>query len=179
MQTPGRPVSRPWVAAMKAADCSWRVSTSSMDERRSASTTSRFSSPGMPKMRSTPSFSRQRTSSSAAFMAGTPLRKETEETVTSRRLGKAGGHVGGQLKRSVGAVQKLDRGKDHLGIPYVFKVVDHELSGGIGMVTGVAGLVNRLRDAAIGKMGASPAGGHRGPEIVEHMSMEAEPLTRL
>ena len=30
MQTPGRPVSRPWVAAMNAADCSCRVSTSSM-----------------------------------------------------------------------------------------------------------------------------------------------------
>ena len=29
MQTPGRPVSRPCVAAMNAADCSCRVSTSS------------------------------------------------------------------------------------------------------------------------------------------------------
>src|SRR5262249_37905781 len=56
--TPGLPVSRPWVAAMNAAACSWRVSTNSMPEARNDSSTSRFSSPGMPKMRSTPSFSR-------------------------------------------------------------------------------------------------------------------------
>ena len=37
MHTPGRPVSRPWVAAMNAADCSCRVSTSSMRDRRSDS----------------------------------------------------------------------------------------------------------------------------------------------
>ena len=49
MHTPGRPVSRPWVAAMNAADCSCRVSTSSMLEPRSDSTTSRFSSPGHPE----------------------------------------------------------------------------------------------------------------------------------
>ena len=37
MQTPGLPVSRPWVAAMKAAACSWRVRTSSMLDVRSDS----------------------------------------------------------------------------------------------------------------------------------------------
>ena len=64
MHTPGLPVSLPYVAAMKAAACSWRVSTSSIDDVRMDSTTSRFSSPGMPKMRSTPSFSRAATSRS-------------------------------------------------------------------------------------------------------------------
>ena len=34
MHTPGLPVSRPWVAAMKAAACSWRVMTSSIEEVR-------------------------------------------------------------------------------------------------------------------------------------------------
>src|SRR3954451_8924960 len=67
MQTPGLPVRRPYVAAMKPAACSWRVTTSSMREWRSDSTTSRFSSPGMPKMRSTPSFS------SAATRRSDPL----------------------------------------------------------------------------------------------------------
>src|SRR5215208_3782268 len=52
---------------MKPAACSWRVSTSSMRELRRDSTTSRFSSPGMPKMRSTPSFS------SAATRRSEPL----------------------------------------------------------------------------------------------------------
>src|SRR6201998_4575020 len=46
---------------MKAAACSWRVMTSWIDDLRMASTTSRFSSPGIPKIRSTPSFSRAAT----------------------------------------------------------------------------------------------------------------------
>src|SRR5665213_2997769 len=52
---------------MKPATCSWRVITSSIFEWRSDSTTSRFSSPGIPKMRSTPSFS------SAATRRSDPL----------------------------------------------------------------------------------------------------------
>src|SRR6476660_4723168 len=64
MHTPGLPVSRPYVAAMKAAPCSWRVRTSLIDDLRRLSTTSRFSSPGTPKIRSTPSFSSAATSKS-------------------------------------------------------------------------------------------------------------------
>src|SRR5215207_9733833 len=67
MQTPGCPVSRPYVAAINAADCSWRVTTSSMLEVRKDSTVSRFSSPGTPKTRRTPSFS------SAATKRSEPL----------------------------------------------------------------------------------------------------------
>src|SRR5258708_22246532 len=67
MQTPGFPVSRPYVAAMKAAPCSCRVRISSIEELRKLSTTSRFSSPGTPKMRSTPSFSSAATSKSEPF----------------------------------------------------------------------------------------------------------------
>src|SRR5450631_3995795 len=52
---------------MKAAPCSWRVRMSLIDELRKLSTTSRFSSPGTPKMRSTPSFS------SAATRRSDPL----------------------------------------------------------------------------------------------------------
>ncbi len=71
-QTPGLPVSRPQTSAMKAAPCSWRVVTKWIVLSRSASMTSMFSSPGIPKMVSTPSFSRHRMKSSAAFIrAGT------------------------------------------------------------------------------------------------------------
>src|SRR5581483_4313203 len=42
---------------MNEAACSWRVSTSSIRDVRRDSTTARFSSPGRPKMRWTPSFS--------------------------------------------------------------------------------------------------------------------------
>src|SRR5215217_2921287 len=67
MHTPGLPVRRPWVAAMKAAAYSCWVRTSSIEEVRSDSTVSRFSSPGTPKMRSTPSLS------SAATRRSEPL----------------------------------------------------------------------------------------------------------
>src|SRR6185436_2447669 len=49
---------------MKAAPCSWRVRISLIDELRRLSTTSRFSSPGTPKIRSTPSFSSAATNKS-------------------------------------------------------------------------------------------------------------------
>src|SRR3984893_410880 len=46
---------------MRAAACSCRVMISWIDDLRMESTTSRFSSPGIPKIRSTPSFSRAAT----------------------------------------------------------------------------------------------------------------------
>src|SRR5882724_6558729 len=49
---------------MKAAPCSCRVKISLIDELRRLSTTSRFSSPGTPKIRSTPSFSSAATNKS-------------------------------------------------------------------------------------------------------------------
>src|SRR5215213_11318831 len=52
---------------MKAAPCSWRVRISLIDELRRLSTTSRFSSPGTPKIRSTPSFSSAATNKSDPF----------------------------------------------------------------------------------------------------------------
>ena len=64
-QTPARPVSRPYVSAMNDAACSCRTSTYRIDDRDSASTRWMFSSPGMPKTYSTPSFSRLRTIRSA------------------------------------------------------------------------------------------------------------------
>src|SRR5258708_29118937 len=57
---------------MKAAACSCRVITSSMVDVRSDSTTSRFSSPGMPKIRSTPSFSSAATSRSEPLVISSP-----------------------------------------------------------------------------------------------------------
>src|ERR1700730_10513999 len=58
---------------MKPAACSCRVSTSFIFERRSDSRTSRFSSPGIAKMHSTPSFSRAATSRSEPFVTLTGL----------------------------------------------------------------------------------------------------------
>src|SRR3569623_893155 len=47
-----------------------------MDESSRASISARFSSPGMPKIYSTPSFSRQRTKSSAVFMRKRALHRQ-------------------------------------------------------------------------------------------------------
>src|SRR5882757_1918432 len=58
---------------MKPAACSCRVSTSLIFERRSDSRTSRFSSPGMAKMHSTPSFSRAATRRSEPLVTLTGL----------------------------------------------------------------------------------------------------------
>src|SRR5258708_8094440 len=52
---------------MNGAPCSWWQGTNLIELPRSASITSIFSSPGMPKMYSTPSFSRHLTRSSAAL----------------------------------------------------------------------------------------------------------------
>src|SRR5919199_1938080 len=51
---------------MKEAACSWRTRTYLISEASRVSTRCMFSSPGMPKTYSTPSFSRQRTINSAA-----------------------------------------------------------------------------------------------------------------
>src|ERR1700712_2510416 len=53
---------------MKAAPCSWWVGTKRIVESRSEIRTSAFSSPGTPKMYSTPSASRHRRNRSLAFM---------------------------------------------------------------------------------------------------------------
>src|SRR5882724_4904976 len=87
MQTPGLPVSLPYVAAMNAAACSWRVRTSWIDDLRIDSTTSRFSSPGIPKIRSTPSFSRAAISTSEPLFTGSSPRGHLRGFVPRRRIG--------------------------------------------------------------------------------------------
>src|SRR5690349_14596965 len=53
---------------MNAADCSCRVTTNSIPDVRNDSTVSRFSSPGTPKTRSTPSFANAATNRSEPFI---------------------------------------------------------------------------------------------------------------
>ena len=86
MHTPGRPVSRPWVAAMNPAACSCRVSTSWIFEPLSDSTTSRFSSPGTPKMRSTPSLSSAATRRSEPLDMSEPPRRFWSKRGTARSV---------------------------------------------------------------------------------------------
>src|SRR5436189_1598466 len=88
---------------MNAAPCSWWQVTNLMELDSSASITSMFSSPGMPKMYSTPSFSRHLTRSSAAlWVPESALRglaaTSASERATSPGAGMAvtsGGFLGG------------------------------------------------------------------------------------
>ena len=76
-QTPAFQVSRPTVVAIKPAACSCRVRISLIFEFFSEFSRSRFSSPGMPKIYSTPSASR-------AFTIDQMLSLETLPSVESK-----------------------------------------------------------------------------------------------
>ena len=68
-QTPAFPVSLPYTSAIKAAPCSCLTVINLIVEFWSAFMTSRFSSPGIPKIYLTPSFSRHFTNTSAVFIS--------------------------------------------------------------------------------------------------------------
>src|SRR5919202_3430077 len=65
LQTPAFPVARPYISAIKDADCSWCTKMNRMEEDEffNASIKWIFSSPGIPKTYFTPSFSRHLTKS--------------------------------------------------------------------------------------------------------------------
>jgi hypothetical protein len=105
-QTPGRPVNRPCVAAMKEAGCSWRVTMSLILDRRSDSTTSRFSSPGTPKIRSTPSFSKAATSRSEPFIRRPPESGALEYWIHDRQLQLSHGRALSELGPHVTSAQR-------------------------------------------------------------------------
>ncbi|KJZ96208.1 hypothetical protein ClosIBUN13A_CONTIG167g02591 [Clostridium sp. IBUN13A] len=65
--TPAFPVSLPYTSAINAAPCSCLVVINFIDESRKAFITSRFSSPGIPKIYSTPSSSKHFTNNFAVF----------------------------------------------------------------------------------------------------------------
>src|SRR5262245_5586039 len=99
---------------MKAAPCSWRVSTKRIRESASESRTSRISSPGRPKTYWTPSFSRHRTMRSDAFTAlGDPDRLDVHELPDP---------VFGELTTITGA---LDPSERHSGIRLHDPVHEH------------------------------------------------------
>jgi hypothetical protein len=68
MQTPGFPVSLPYVAAINPAPCSCLVRINLIEEFFRDWSRSRFSSPGKAKIYSTPSFSSALTKRSDAFI---------------------------------------------------------------------------------------------------------------
>src|SRR6266540_5818789 len=96
---------------MKAAACSWRVTTNLMVERRSASTTSRFSSPGTPKICFTPSFSSAETSSSAPFMRYAPFIEVLRGSVAKTLMGRTLPTLDSVFRPGIDAEQPVDEGR--------------------------------------------------------------------
>src|SRR6201994_1766613 len=141
MQTPGLPVRRPWVAAMNAAVCSWRVRTSLIDDLRIDSTTSRFSSPGMPKIRSTPSFSKAATSRSE------PLISMVQSYCTVRAMTLIDDT--GRVRREVGTFALLLTGVGSIiGSGWLFGAWRASQLAGIGAIW--AWLIGALVATAVG-----------------------------
>src|ERR1700746_2629789 len=111
---------------MKAAACSCRVSTNWTLERRSASRKSRFSSPGTPKIRLTPSFSSAATSSSAPFMERllSALRLQKRQVVASIFVTVPGHARRARLETARNRVGKLARrsAATHIRCSYVLLI---------------------------------------------------------
>src|SRR5262245_50561579 len=88
-------------------------------------------------------------------------------------------HAVGQGHRLVGALQEFDGHEDHVLVADVFQVVDLAFVEPIGLVPGLAGGVGVFdRRAVVHVLAAAPAG-DRGPEVVEHVAVEADALARL
>src|SRR5258708_24267867 len=85
---------------------------------------------------------------------------------------------GANVQRLVRTVEKLDSGEPQIGITDVFKIMDLVFPYAIHEVTCVARRVGRLDNGAILRMRPGPASRDGSPEIVEHVPMKPDPLTR-
>jgi hypothetical protein len=66
--------------------------------------------------------------------------------------------------------------EDHILIADIFEIVNLILAGPIGLVPGLAGLIGVFDRRAVMYMLASTSAVHRGPEIIEHVAVETDPL---
>jgi len=113
---------------------------------------------------------------------GSPIRARPNSAFSSAAIAYAAAvrsHVVGQRHRLVGALQELDGHEDHVLVAQVFQIVDFELARSIGLVPRLTGCIGVLDGRAVMHVLASAAARHRRPEIVEHVTVEADPFTRL
>src|SRR5258708_812002 len=82
------------------------------------------------------------------------------------------------FQRLVRTVDKLDRREPPIAITDVFQIMDLVFTCAIHEVTRVARRVGRLDNGAILRMRPGPASCDGSPEIVEHVPMKSDPLTR-
>src|SRR6185503_18392086 len=74
-----------------------------------------------------------------------------------------------QSKRLVGALLEFDGHENHVLVAEVLEIVHLELTGGIGLVTGLTRLIGVLDGRAVMHVLTAASAVHRGPEIVEHV----------
>src|SRR6202050_3148691 len=84
----------------------------------------------------------------------------------------------GYGERPIGAVDVFDGHEDHLLVAEIFQVMDLVLARPIGLVAGLAGPVGIFDGGTVVDVLAAAPARDRGPEIVEHMAVEADPLAR-
>src|SRR3954451_3381205 len=149
---------------MKAAPCSWWVGMNWIRESRSEIRTSAFSSPGTPKMYSTPSASRHRRNRSLAFMQDRHLHRPFWQAPTDRPGRDSGAgtrlQVQGDVVHAVAlagrprtVVEKVAQvattaAAPHLGPHHEMRAILHQLDG-----VGVLGLVEARPAGAAVELG--------------------------
>ncbi len=85
-------------------------------------------------------------------------------------------HPSRQLHRLVGAVFEFNGHKDHFAIAEIFQVVHLEFAFAIGLVPGLTRLICIFDGGAIMHVLSGAPAGHGRPEIIQHVSMEADAL---
>jgi len=85
-------------------------------------------------------------------------------------------HCSGDRERSVRAVEELDGHEDHLLVADIFEIMNLVLAGPVGLVPGLAGLIGVFDRRTVVYVLATASAVHRGPEIIEHVAVETDPL---
>ena len=83
-----------------------------------------------------------------------------------------------KFQRRIGAVEELNRGKPQVGIANVFEIVDFVFALSIDEVPGLAGRIDGFDNRPILGVGSRPTRRHRGPKVIQHVTMESNALAR-
>src|SRR5215472_5539266 len=83
-----------------------------------------------------------------------------------------------ELKRLIRAVEKLDGGKPQVTVADILEIVNLVFTSTIDEMAGVARRIGRLYNGTILRMRPRPTRCDGSPEIIQHVSMKSDPLTR-
>src|SRR5438067_1285879 len=86
-------------------------------------------------------------------------------------------YTSGERHRLVGAILELDGHENHFAIAKVFQIVHLEFTFAVTLVPRFAWLIGVFDSCPVMDMLTAASAGHRGPEIIEHVPVEADALT--